>query len=260
MGTALRGSMAGNGRPPLPRPEHTLPQDPALGMAAEPGAPAASLDAPSAAPDHAAGRPASPIAAAGVPHPALLVDAELVERARSDPEAFGVLYERHVRSVFGFALGKLHDPNLAEDITSQTFLQALRALPRYEQRGMPFRGWLLRIAANLIADRFRSPIAEQPFAARRGRGDLGDGDRSPILEIADPAAESDLTSWELAQDFADLIRDLTPEQRTVIQLRFAEALPIAEIAARMSRSEGSVKMLLLRGLQQLRKRMGVERA
>ena len=250
--------MAGNGRPSVPRPEHSLPDDPAMSATAASGAPAASVDTPSMEPAQATAH-STPALAADAPHPALLGDAELVERARSDPEAFGFLYERHVRSIFGFAFGKLHDPSLAEDITSQTFLQALRALPRYEQRGVPFRGWLLRIAANLIADRFRAPIVEQPFAARRGHHDADEADRSAVPEIADPVAESDLTSWELAQDFADLIRDLTPEQRTVIQLRFAEALPIAEIAARMHRSEGSVKMLLLRALQNLRKRLGVER-
>lgn len=247
--------MTGNGPTPVPRPENLPPHDPALAATAPAGVPAASLDAPSAAPAQAAAHQV-PVRAAVAPHPALLGDAELVERARDDPEAFGFLYERHVRSVFSFAFGKLHDPNLAEDITSQTFLQALRALPRYEQRGVPIRGWLLRIAANLIADRFRSPIAEQPLSSRRGHDEEG-GDRSLVPEIADPVAESDLTSWELAQDFADLIRDLTPEQRTVIHLRFAEALPIAEIAAKMHRSEGSVKMLLLRALQNLRKRMGV---
>ena len=59
-----------------------------------------------------------------------LADADLIERARSDPEAFGVLYERYVNSVFGFVFGKVRDRTQAEDITSQTFLQALRALPQ----------------------------------------------------------------------------------------------------------------------------------
>src|SRR5579871_6889962 len=62
-------------------------------------------------------------------------DATLIEHAKGNPEAFGVLYERYVRAVFAFAFSKTHDTALAEDITSQTFLQALRALPRYEQRG-----------------------------------------------------------------------------------------------------------------------------
>lgn len=186
----------------------------------------------------------------------LLDDEALVERAKSVPEAFGALYERYVRAVYGFAFSKLRDTALAEDITSQTFLQALKALPRYQQRGVPIRSWLFRITANLIADRFRRPIAEQPLAAAHGWSENAESDEQ--VEIADPKAEADITAWEQAQDFSALIAELTPEQRTVMRLRFAEGLPIAEIAQQMARSEGAVKMLMLRGLQNLRRRLNQE--
>lgn len=183
---------------------------------------------------------------------AVLDDATLVERAKQDAEAFGALYERYVRSVFAFAFSKLRDGPQAEDITSQTFLQALKALPRYEQRGVPFRSWLFRICANLIADRHRAPIAEVPLGGPAGERDTGD--EAP-QDPPDPRGEADIAAWEQAEDFARLIADLTPEQRTVVRLRFADGLPIAEIAAQMARSEGAVKMLLMRALQNLRRRM-----
>jgi hypothetical protein len=87
-----------------------------------------------------------------------LDDADLVARAvgadeeAPDPEAFGALYERHVHAVFTFALRKLHNCTQAEDVTSQTFLQALRALPRYQPQGVSIRNWFFRIASNLVAD------------------------------------------------------------------------------------------------------------
>jgi RNA polymerase sigma-70 factor (ECF subfamily) len=182
-----------------------------------------------------------------------LDDATLVERAKTDPEAFGVLYERHARSVFAFAFSKVRDAGVAEDLTSQTFLQALRALPRYEQRGAPFRSWLFRIASNLVADRHRAPVAEVPMRRR-----ATEGEESEEIDPVDPRAEEDITSWERAQAFARLVENLTPEQRTVVHLRFVDGLPIAAIASHMSRSEGSIKMLLMRALQNLRRTIALE--
>jgi RNA polymerase sigma-70 factor, ECF subfamily len=183
----------------------------------------------------------------------LLDDVALVERAKADPEAFGVLYERYARSVFAFAYSKVRDGSAAEDLTSQTFLQALRALPRYEQRGAPFRSWLFRIAANLIADRHRAPVAEVPM-----RRHTTDGADVEPIDPVDPRAEEDITSWERAEAFARLVANLTPEQRTVVHLRFVDGLPIAAIAERTARSEGSIKMLLMRALQNLRRTLAME--
>lgn len=180
-------------------------------------------------------------------------DATLVAAAKQSPEAFGALYERHVRSVFAFCFSKLHDGHLAEDLTSQTFLQALRALPRYQERGTPIRGWLFRIAANLVTDRLRTQRPEQPLS----EPPPGFDDAAPF-EPADPKSETEITKWEQAEDFNRLIAGLSPEQQRVVRLRFVDGLPMADIGARMGRSEGAVKMLLMRALQNLRRRLGEE--
>ncbi|MGH2345185.1 MAG: RNA polymerase sigma factor [Chloroflexota bacterium] len=184
---------------------------------------------------------------------ALMDDAALVAAAKQSPEAFGALYERHVRSVFAFCFSKLHDGHLAEDLTSQTFLQALRALPRYQERGIPIRSWLFRIASNLITDRLRTQHPEQPL----GEPPPGVGDAAPF-EPVDPKSEAEITNWEQADDFNHLIASLSPEQQKVVRLRFVDGLPMAAIAARVGRSEGAVKMLLMRALQNLRRRLGEE--
>jgi RNA polymerase sigma-70 factor (ECF subfamily) len=183
----------------------------------------------------------------------VLDEPELVERAKTDPEAFALLYERHVRSVFAFALSKVGDVSNAEDITSQTFLKALRGLPRYTYRGAPFRSWLLRIAANVVVDTRRAASGVVPLQHRP------DG-REPEeeIQVADERAEQDISAWEQAEAFNRLIADLTAEQRTVVQLRFVDGLQITGIAAKMSRSEGSVKMLLMRALQNLRRSLSLE--
>lgn len=188
-----------------------------------------------------------------------LGDADLVGRAvgardvAPDPEAFGELYRRHRHAVFAFALRKVHNRAQAEDLTSQTFLQALRALPRYEQRGVPLQHWLFRITANLIGGLHRTSTA---VGARIGKGaeyERGVQGGVPILALPDPYAEAAMVAWEEAEAFRRLVDDLRPEQRTVIRLRVVEGLAIA---AQTGRSEGAVKALQCRGLRRLRSRWG----
>jgi RNA polymerase sigma-70 factor (ECF subfamily) len=182
-------------------------------------------------------------------------EAALIARAGREPEAFALLYDRYLPLVFAFAFRNVRDRAQAEDLTSQTFLQALRALPRYEQRGIPFRSWLLRITANLIVDARRRTVPTLSLqAGLRGQGEGGDD--LPAYDPPDPHALEATTSWEGIADFMGLIADLTPDQQEVLRLRFVDGLAIAEIAGRLSRSQGSVKMLLLRGLQHLRRSIG----
>jgi len=223
---------------------HTVPDDDASAVAW--GA-STSAEAGDDADSRAATMPADPIVFG------LLDDAELVERAKTASDAFAALYDRHVRSVFAFVLSRVRETATAEDLTSQTFLQALRALPKYEQRGVPFKSWLFRIAANLIADRHRSPQVEG--LSRRSAGSEGDCDQT---DMPDPRAEEDIAAWERAEAFARLIADLTTEQQTAVQLRFVDCLPLSAIASQMARSEGAVKMLLMRALQNLRRSLALE--
>jgi RNA polymerase sigma-70 factor, ECF subfamily len=171
-----------------------------------------------------------------------------------DPEAFGVLYERYVHRIFAFAFSRLHDRTQAEDITSQTFLQALQALPRYQQRGVPIRYWLLTIAANAIYGLHR---ASPGTALRLGCTDPYERDAhggTPVLDLPDPDAEAEIAAGEWAEDLRNLLSTLSPAQRTVIHLRFSAGLGIAAIATRMGCTVGAVKALQFRGVQGLRRR------
>src|SRR3970040_622119 len=77
-------------------------------------------------------------------------DSELIARAaQGDRESFGALYERYVFRVFRHVYYLTNDTHLAEDLTAQTFLNALEAIPRYQVRGVPFLAWLFRTAYNL---------------------------------------------------------------------------------------------------------------
>ncbi len=82
-------------------------------------------------------------------------DEALVEAARRDPEAFGVLYQRYLPQIYRYLRARTGNSDDAADLTQQVFLKALAALPGYRLCGRPFLAWLLRIARNAVADFYR---------------------------------------------------------------------------------------------------------
>lgn len=162
----------------------------------------------------------------------------LVEAAQRDPRRFGELYERNFERVYAFVLRRVQDRSWAEDLTSEVFHQALKNLGRYEWRGIPFAAWLLRIAANAIADAAHKLGREQSLA-----------DEETVDERAN------MQQVEQRASLFSLVRTLAPDQQKVIRMRFAEEKSIREIAAKLGKSEGAVKQLQFRALEKLRARM-----
>jgi len=165
---------------------------------------------------------------------------QLVEAAQRDPSRFADLYERHFERVYAYAVHRVRDRDAAEDLTAEVFHKALASLPRYEWRGAPFGAWLIRIAANAVADRRK----------RAGREIVS---ASPPEQRVDP--DADLGEVERYAQLFRLVDELPADQRRVIVERYVEERSIREIAARLDRSEGAVKQLQLRALQTLRARM-----
>src|SRR5260370_30817318 len=90
----------------------------------------------------------------------------LVERAKSDADAFGLLYDRHVDGIYRFVRARLGNAAAAEDVTAEVFLKALRGISRYRDTGRPFSCWLYRLAATAVADHFRhEPVSRELSAA-----------------------------------------------------------------------------------------------
>lgn len=164
-------------------------------------------------------------------------DRLLVEAAQKDPTKFGELYETHFERVYAFVARRVHDRDLAEDLTSDVFHKALANLHRFEWRGVPFAAWLFRIAANAIVDRSK-------HAAKELFEDPPEGSTEMNLEEIDHRAR-----------LFRLVDRLPADQRRVIAMRFAEEKSIREIAQELGRTEGAVKQLQFRALQNLRARM-----
>lgn len=173
--------------------------------------------------------------------PRALEDSEderaLVEAARRDPARFAELYEIHFDLIYAYIARRVRDRDVAEDLTSEVFHKALANLGSFEWRGAPFAAWLIRIAANAVAD--------QSKRAAREAGNPG----------PEPASEPDMEAIENRARLFRLVQDLPADQKRVIYGRFVEQHSIREIAQQLGRSEGAVKQLQFRAVQNLRSRM-----
>nr|HEV7953945.1 RNA polymerase sigma factor [Candidatus Acidoferrales bacterium] len=167
----------------------------------------------------------------------------LIEAAQKDPARFGDIYERYFDRVYAYIARRVGNRDAAQDLTSDVFHRALANIGKYESRGVPFGAWLFRIAANAIADKWKRTSKEfgNPAPEEIDSGKID-------LEAAEHRIET------RAQLF-HAVRKLPTEQRRVIQLRFAEEKSIRDIAQEMRKTEGAVKLLQFRAIQNLRDRM-----
>src|SRR6185369_13529134 len=169
----------------------------------------------------------------------------LVEAAQQDRAHFGAVYEKYFEVVYAYVARRVRDRAATEDLTSEVFRKALAHLPRFKWTGAPFAAWLLRIAANLIADRAKR-------VAREEHSDSEElADRGSLAQ----AQQSDLEAAERRAHVIRLVDELPEDQRRVVRMRFAEEKSIGEIAARLNRTEGAVKQLQFRAFQTLRAKL-----
>jgi RNA polymerase sigma-70 factor, ECF subfamily len=171
----------------------------------------------------------------------------LVEEARGgDAEAFAAIFDRYHEPVYRFIASRIHRPADAEDLTQLVFVKALEALPRYESRGVPFGGWLFRLARNTVIDHVRThrETAELELVL-----DRVDQDRGP-------------DEWAMTRQELESVRvalaSLTDEQREAIALRYFAGLSAKEAATAMGKQEGTVRGLQFRAIAALRRHLGID--
>ena len=170
-------------------------------------------------------------------------EATLVERAKTSPEAFGLLYERYIDRIYNYVYYRTGNRHDAEDLTARVFHQALKHIPRYVHRGAPFSSWLYRIAHNLVANWHRDRGRRQVVSLDQVATVAPLGDDSPF----EHAARSERRDTLLAA-----IRRLPADRQQLLILKFVERMPNAEIGQVMGRSEGAIKSLYHRTLVSLR--------
>jgi RNA polymerase sigma-70 factor (ECF subfamily) len=174
-------------------------------------------------------------------------DEALVARAKRDRDAFGQLYDRYVDQVYQFTYRRVKDHTIAEDITARVFYRALEQLPHFEWRGIPFGGWLVRIAANLIHD--HNGYAQRHISLGDRAGEGAD------MVSADPRVEEQYAARQTASVLWQVVSTLPVAEQQVLVYRFAREMSVREIATAMGRTEGAVKQLLFRAVKRLRQRL-----
>ena len=168
----------------------------------------------------------------------------LVDLAKEgDAEAFGQLYDHYVSGVFRFVYYRVGSRQLAEDLTSETFVRGLRAIQRFNWQGKDFGAWLTTIARNLIADHFKSSRSRLEIVS----------ETIPEGKTHAPSPEQEVLSLISNEMLFEAVSGLPTEQRDCILMRFIQGLSIAQTAAALGRSEGAVKQLQLRAVRSLAK-------
>nr|WP_206322272.1 ECF subfamily RNA polymerase sigma factor, BldN family [Streptomyces sp. HNM0575] len=167
---------------------------------------------------------------------------DLVERAQAgEAEAFGRLYDQYSDTVYRYIYYRVGGRATAEDLTSETFLRALRRIGTFTWQGRDFGAWLVTIARNLVADHFKSS---------RFRLEVTTGEMLDANEVERSPEESVLESLSNAA-LLDAVRRLNPQQMECVTLRFLQGLSVAETARAMGKNEGAIKTLQYRAVRTL---------
>jgi RNA polymerase sigma-70 factor (ECF subfamily) len=165
----------------------------------------------------------------------------ILERSKKDSRAFGALYEKYFDRIFNFIYRQTDDEDLTADLCSQTFLNALKNVNRFEYRGVPVSAWFYRIAANEVNKHYRKIKKERVFSIEEDR----------VKELVDQGNDS--ADEELIQRLLEFMKELPTEMLEVLELRFFEDKDFKEIAFILEITESGAKMRTYRALDRLRK-------
>lgn len=172
-------------------------------------------------------------------------EGRLIRRARQgDAAAFACLYQETVQAIYRYIYLRVNDTQLAEDLTGDVFMRALKAMGSYQEQGKPFVAWLYRIAHARVVDYYRQ------------------NDRRPVesdieSEAIPVSADLDhsLLRRQAAKALREAIAQLTDEQQQVVILRFMEGHSLESAARIMGKNANAIKALQHRALRSLANRL-----
>lgn len=170
---------------------------------------------------------------------------EVLERSKADPKAFAVLYEKYFDRIFNFIYRQTDDEELAGDLCSQTFMQVLKNVSKYQFRGIPVSAWFYKIASNEVNKHYRKRNKVKVFSIEESR----------IRELMDYADEE--YDEEIIQRLLNYMKDLPTDMLEVLELRFFEDKDFKEIAYILDITESGAKMRAYRALDRLRKKFNL---
>ena len=165
-----------------------------------------------------------------------------------DGDAFGVLYDRYVDTVFRFIYFRINDRGLAEDFTSETFLRALRRIGTISYQGRDIGAWFITIARNIVLDHLKSA---------RHRLEHSTADTIEGKEYAQSTEAAVLDTLQ-SERLMQAVGQLGDEQRECVMLRFVQGMSVSETAAIMGKNDGAIKALQHRAVRKLADLVGSE--
>ena len=168
-----------------------------------------------------------------------------VDKAKLDRE-FSDFYRAHLRDIYNYTYYRTGNHHDAEDLTTQTFIQAYRHFERAqrESNGRPLRPWLIRIAHNLAANYYRDRSRKPTSVLEDAEVIQGSDDTERLVE-----GREELTH------ILEAVRLLPDDRREALIMRFALGMDNGEIARTLGRSEGATKVLIHRAIRQLEEQM-----
>lgn len=166
----------------------------------------------------------------------------LIQRAKKgEKECFGQLYDHYITPIYRFVLVKVNSKAEAEDLTHEVFLSAWQNIKGYKHKGFPFSSWLYQIARNKVIDHYRTKKIHTSF-------DSLDEDILKIVGVAEEKMDKMLN----LEKVKEAIAKLSPEQQDVVIMKFVEDLSNEEIAQALKKSEGAVRLLQHRAINNLK--------
>lgn len=170
---------------------------------------------------------------------------KIVERAKQNSAAFGELYEKYFDRIFNYIYRQTDDEELTADLCSQTFLNALKNINRFEFRGIPVSAWFYRIAANEVNKHYRKQNSTKVFSIEEVRV-------RELMELSDEGWNE-----ELIERLIGYMKELPTDMLEVLELRFFEDKDFKEIAFILDITESGAKMRTYRALDRLRKQFNL---
>jgi RNA polymerase sigma-70 factor (ECF subfamily) len=179
-----------------------------------------------------------------LPNYSSMDDTSLAHLARFEPEAFAELYRRHVASVYRYHLAHTGNEKDAEDLTSQTFMAALEGIKSYRGTA-PYITWILGIAFRLKSRHFRRRKPEVPLEA--------------ALHVPTSSLPTDKSAFQRLErtQIINALKQLSSDRAEALILCFFSGLDFREAGEVLGKSEAAIKMLISRGLQDLRTRSSI---
>jgi RNA polymerase sigma-70 factor (ECF subfamily) len=171
---------------------------------------------------------------------------EIIERSKNDVRAFGEIYEKYFDRIFNFIYRQTDDEEVAGDLCSQTFVNALKGLKKYKFLGFPFSAWLYKIAGNEVNKHYRKNKQHKVFSLEEAK----------VREMMEQNDET----WdeELIQRLLNYMKDLPTDMLQVLELRFFEDKDFKEIAFILDMTESGAKMRTYRALDKLRQQFNLK--